>query len=184
MGTVVKRLAETDRESAREILRRLMWNLNDESGGIGWGAPEAMGEILASDEALAREYVQILVSYAREDGNFQEQWPMQRGVLWAIGRLAQAAPGLLKEYVSCLLPYLRSPDGEVRAHAVWVMGLLRAEEARPCLDRLRGDDTEIALYVDRRLINRQVKALVEEALERLSFDGGPYPARRPLTPAD
>ncbi|NTV33768.1 MAG: hypothetical protein HGA50_10810, partial [Deltaproteobacteria bacterium] len=46
-GQVVSRLAESDLEAARVIMRRLMWTLNDESGGIGWGSPEAMGEILA-----------------------------------------------------------------------------------------------------------------------------------------
>jgi hypothetical protein len=40
MGVVVSDLAKKDMESARIIMRRLMWSLNDESGGIGWGAPE------------------------------------------------------------------------------------------------------------------------------------------------
>jgi hypothetical protein len=35
MGAAVARLAHEDTESARVIIRRLMWNLNDESGGIG-----------------------------------------------------------------------------------------------------------------------------------------------------
>ncbi|RZB31250.1 MAG: hypothetical protein SRB2_04775 [Desulfobacteraceae bacterium Eth-SRB2] len=47
MGAVVSRLAEQDMESARVVMRRLIWNLNDESGGIGWGSPEAMGEIMS-----------------------------------------------------------------------------------------------------------------------------------------
>ena len=70
MGAIVSKLADEDMESARVIMRRLMWNLNDESGGIGWGSPEAMGEILASQETLAKEYSKMLISYAREDGNF------------------------------------------------------------------------------------------------------------------
>jgi len=57
-------------ESARVIMRRLMWSLNDESGGIGWGAPEAMGEIMARHEQLTKEYSAILGSYIREDGKF------------------------------------------------------------------------------------------------------------------
>ena len=61
-GEVVEHLAATDRESARIIMRRLLWSLNDESGGIGWGAPEAMGEIMARDEPLAQEYSSIFVS--------------------------------------------------------------------------------------------------------------------------
>ena len=59
IGRVVTRLAEEDMESARVIMRRLMWNLNDESGGIGWGSPEAMGEILTRHEKLAEEYTPV-----------------------------------------------------------------------------------------------------------------------------
>ncbi|MCI5189098.1 MAG: hypothetical protein D3905_04700 [Candidatus Electrothrix sp. AS4_5] len=46
MGGAVARLAEQDMEEARIILRRMLWSLNDESGGIGWGAPESMAEIM------------------------------------------------------------------------------------------------------------------------------------------
>ena len=63
VGITVSAMAEKDLESARVIMRRLMWSLNDESGGIGWGAPEAMGEIMAENETLASEYHRILVSY-------------------------------------------------------------------------------------------------------------------------
>ena len=52
MGAVVSRLADQDMESARIIMRRLMWNLNDESGGIGWGSHEAMGEIMADRKSV------------------------------------------------------------------------------------------------------------------------------------
>ena len=52
MGKVVGLMAEEDMESARNIIRRLMWNLNDESGGIGWGSPEAMAEILIQNNTI------------------------------------------------------------------------------------------------------------------------------------
>jgi len=55
MGRVVSSLAENDMESARVVMRRFMWNLNEESGGIGWGCPEAMGETMARSAPLARE---------------------------------------------------------------------------------------------------------------------------------
>ncbi|MFA6901185.1 MAG: DVU0298 family protein, partial [Desulfurivibrionaceae bacterium] len=37
MGMTVARLADQDMEAARIVMRRFMWSLNDESGGIGWG---------------------------------------------------------------------------------------------------------------------------------------------------
>ncbi|MGB5988085.1 MAG: DVU0298 family protein, partial [Desulfobacterales bacterium] len=72
MGAVVARLEEQNTESARVIMRRMLWMLNDESGGIGWGVPEAMGETLARSPVLAREYACMLISYCKEDGNYLE----------------------------------------------------------------------------------------------------------------
>ena len=71
-GHTVSRIADQDMEQARIIIRQLMWTLNDESGGIGWGSPEAMGECMALSEGLCREYGRILLSYIREDGNYLE----------------------------------------------------------------------------------------------------------------
>lgn len=170
VGSVVSKLADEDAESARVIIRRLMWNLNDESGGIGWGSPEAMGEILASNEALAKEYARILISYAREDGNFQEHECMQRGVLWGIGRLSQVRPELVKNAAKSLIPYLKSPDASVRGLAAWIMGLLGVDEALSDLGRLTQDETVIQIYMKRGLIKRRVKELAEEAIRSIPGD--------------
>ena len=167
MGAVTADLAQEDMEGARVVMRRLMWNLNDESGGIGWGSPEAMGEILASHEGLAKEYASILISYAREDGNYLEHPVLQRGLVWGIGRLAQFRPSLLKHTAPFLLPFLQSPDHVVRGTAAWTVGLLGIQEARPALEALTGDEKELLLYLDRRLAKRRVKDLAQEALERL-----------------
>ena len=169
MGAVMAKLADEDMESARVIMRRLMWNLNDESGGIGWGSPEAMGEILACNEILAKEYARILISYAREDGNFQEHELIQRGVLWGIGRLSQVRPDLVKDAAPYLLPYLESPDASVRGLAAWIMGLFGVEEARSGLKSLTADGAELQMYVDRRLIKRRVKELAKQGLKKLPF---------------
>ena len=167
MGVVVAKLADEDMESARVVMRRLMWNLNDESGGIGWGSPEAMGEILACHKTLAEEYSRVLVSYAREDGNFQEHELMQRGVLWAIGRLSQVRPEQVKDAGPYIMPYLESPDAVVRGLAAWIMGLLGVKEARPGLENVMDDEGEVQMYLERRFVKRRVKELAREALARL-----------------
>jgi hypothetical protein len=128
MGMHVSELAEKDLEAARNWMRRFMWQLNEESGGLGWGIPEVMGEVMARHEGLAREFAPILVSFIREDGNFLEYEPLQRGVVWGIGRLAQVRPQILESLnVSpYLIPFLRSPDATVRGLSVWVAGLTDA----------------------------------------------------------
>jgi len=167
MGAAVARLADVEMEPARIIMRRLMWNLNDESGGIGWGSPEAMGEILACHEALANEYVPILISYARKDGNYLELEMLQRGLLWGVARLSQVRPYLVLDEISHFLPYLQSSDPVVRGLAAWLMGLLEASDARTTLEALTDDDAELSVYQNRKLINRCVKELAEEALKKL-----------------
>jgi len=53
IGILIANLAGKDMEAARNFMRRFMWSLNDESGNIGWGLPEVMGETLARSARLA-----------------------------------------------------------------------------------------------------------------------------------
>jgi HEAT repeat protein len=168
LGQVVANLAETDIESARVVMRRLMWMLNDESGGIGWGAPEAMGEIIASHDRLAEEYAPVLISYVWEEGNFLEYEPLQRGAVWGLGRVAQERPNMVQDSIPHLMSFLESPDATVRGLAAWALGLLRAEAARSRLEGLLEDDAKIPLYIDRDLTRRRVSDLAEEALTAIA----------------
>jgi hypothetical protein len=165
IGHVVGQMADRDLEAARVIMRRLMWTLNDESGGIGWGSPEAMGEIMAIHRGLAQEYAHILISYARQDGNYLEHEGLQRGLLWGIGRLSETRPELVRESAGLFLPYLESRDAVIRGLAVRLMGLLRVKEAQPVLQTLAEDESAIALVIENRLAATRVKDLAEEALK-------------------
>jgi hypothetical protein len=167
MGAVVAKLADQDREGARVIMRRLMWSLNDESGGIGWGSPEAMGEILASHGGLAREYAHILISYLSKDGNFVENEVLQAGVLWAIGRLAEVHPDLAQSSVPHLKLFLNSPNPSHRGLTAWIMGLLHVSEARSELEGLTNDQAELMIFSGARLEKHTVGELAKEALEEV-----------------
>ncbi len=167
MGSFVNKIANENIEDARVVMRRLMWNLNDESGGIGWGSPEAMGEILARHKQLSDEYSNILLSYVREDGNYLEHEMLQRGLLWGIGRLAQKQPGLIKDSVQYIKPYLESADAIKKGLAIWVTGMIGGEEILPVLERLKEDETEIQLYINNRLVDIQIKDLAFEAISKV-----------------
>ncbi|MGB6009653.1 MAG: DVU0298 family protein [Desulfobacterales bacterium] len=166
MGAVVARLAQQDIESARVVMRRLMWNLNDESGGIGWGAPEAMGEIMARHEKLAEEYACILVSYINQSGNFIEHEILQRGVLWGLGRLAYARPELVVNAAAFLLPFMRSNDAIHRGLAAWVSGALSSEITMPLLQDLVADEARIKILINMNMVESTVGKLAQEALSR------------------
>jgi hypothetical protein len=166
LGVSVAELAEKDMESGRVIMRRLMWNLNDESGGIGWGSPEAMGEIEACHRGLAEEFGSILLSYCREDGNYLEYEPLQRGLLWGIGRLAQAWPDIASPALPLLLPYLSSSDPIVRGHGARALGFFDDESTKPFLEILLNDEARFTTFVNGKVLERSVADMAREALER------------------
>jgi hypothetical protein len=98
MGEVVAIIAEHNMDYARVIVRRLMISLTEESGAVGWGAPLAMGEILARNRQLADEYHKILISYAMEnDDNYLEFEGLQKDVIKGLKRLNQVYPEMLAE---------------------------------------------------------------------------------------
>ncbi|UCE84250.1 MAG: HEAT repeat domain-containing protein [Deltaproteobacteria bacterium] len=165
VGSVVNNLANQDMESARVVMRRMMWNLNDESGGIGWGLPESMGEIMAQHEGLAQEYAKILMSYIQEDGNLLEHPPLQRGVLWGLGRLAQTRPEMLQDVAPYLHPFLASEDATLRGLAAWILGLLGGSQDKTALAGLENDETEITLFLNGTERNYRISELARKGLK-------------------
>jgi hypothetical protein len=166
MGAVVAGLADQQMESARIVMRRFMWNLNDESGGIGWGSPESMGEIMARHVGLAREFSAILVSYADPQGNFLEHPGLQQGVLWALGRLGRARPEVAHRAADFILPFLQqSHDAILRGLAVWAVRPAVDDALRSVLEPLRGDHRTLQIYVDEELVPCIISDLAARALD-------------------
>jgi len=163
LGWVTARLAESDLEAGRDVVRRLMLTLTEESGGIGWGSPEAIGEILARHEGLAVEFAPILASYADpECDNYLEHVPLQRGVLWGLARLAETRPRLLlrQGIPGRLRSHLASQDPTTRGLAAWVACLLGADEDRvPGWSALQKDEAPVRIYHDGRPIDCRVMDL-------------------------
>ena len=167
MGVVVVGLFERSPESARVVMRRLMWSLNDESGGIGWGAPEAMAEIMARCRPLAEEFSCLLISYLDPSGNYLEHEILQRGALWAAGRLAHVFPDLMLPAAVFLPPYLRSEDPLHRGLAAWTAAALADSRLESLLQPLVEDARSITVYLDGQPAAYTVGQLARSALERL-----------------
>jgi len=168
MGAVIAGAAQENMESARVVMRRFIWNLNDESGGIGWGSPEAMGEAMAIDQALADQYASILVSYINPDGNYLEHEDLQPGVLWGIGRLAYARPGHARDAVPFLQPYLESDRSALRGMAAWVAGALPSDVTLAFLNSIKNDTAVFKLYEEGVLEEWRICDLVARLIGRLT----------------
>ncbi|MGD9975170.1 MAG: DVU0298 family protein [Desulfatirhabdiaceae bacterium] len=160
IGEVVSRLVNHQAESGRIIMRRLMWNLNDESGGIGWGAPETMGEIMARSDLMAREYGRILISYIRPDGNYIEHPVLQRGVLWGLGRLIHTHPEHGDDMETMLIPFFKSPDPQIRGLAAWTASANSHLRISRFLTGLKDDDASVRFWHNGHMIQTTVRRLL------------------------
>ena len=164
MGKVVSTLAASEPESARVVMRRFIWQLNDESGGIGWGCPESMAEVMAQNEKMAEEYGCLLTSYIQPEGNYLEHPVLQRGVLWGVGRLAHCRPQYACHAVVHLFSYMQSPDPILRGLAAWAAGPIAGKETIPLLEKLIHDQGQLTVYRDGQIKPYSVCDLAQEAL--------------------
>ncbi|WP_243358345.1 DVU0298 family protein [Fundidesulfovibrio terrae] len=178
-GAVVSRLFDTKPEDARQLMRQFMWRLNEESGNVAWGVPEAFGEILAAQPVLAREFHLVLASYIHErdcktGDNYLELCPLRRGVYWGLGRLAEARPELALAALNDLVLALAGDDPESRGLAAWGVGglLPLAGDGRGAalagLEALTGDESPLEFYSHGSLTRRSVADMAREALAKAS----------------
>jgi hypothetical protein len=172
-GSVVPAIAEQAMERARVIMRRFIWNLNDESGGIGWGSPEAMGEIMARHSRLAGEYHRILLTYiVHKEGpdNFLEHLPLREGAYWGAARLTQARPGLVRPFLAYLVHGLRTEQSAYcLAHLCLCLQSLGPDPRQGLerLDALRGDRRHLSVYWNREFMRTSVGELAARAAASL-----------------
>ena len=165
MGKVISNLAGSDLESARVIMRRFIWQLNDESGGIGWGCPESMAEAMAQNENLAEEFRRLLISYIQPECNYLEHPALQRGVLWGVGRLAHSRPHYAHPAAAHLLPYMESADPILRGLAAWAAGPIAGKEIFPRLEKLIRDQSLLTVYCDGQMVQNSVGQLAQASLD-------------------
>lgn len=172
-GVIVPAIRVSNEESARIIMRRLLWSLNDESGGIGWGAPEAMAEIMAQDDKLIHEYLHMFLSYMRKDGpelfadgNFLELPMLQRGLLWGVLRLCETRLELLLENMvdKDVAPYLASEDGYVRGLAVWCLLVMGDTANKETVRHLARDGSLVEIYREGHVYEYTVGSIAEKYL--------------------
>lgn len=172
-GHVVPRLAQEDMNAARVVLRRFMWNLTDESGGIGWGSPEAMGEILANHDGLAREYSKILISYIvikKGPDNYLEFFPLRKGAYWGIARLSQAQSDLARQATDNLIEALSIEKSPLALGliclALGYLSIAHDNFLRSTLNQLTKIQTPIQLYWDRKFWTTSLSELARFAQKK------------------
>ncbi|KAB1443347.1 DVU0298 family protein [Pseudodesulfovibrio senegalensis] len=170
-GLVAGRIAEANMEKARVLMRTFMWHMNEESGNLGWGIPEAMAEAMVNNARIADEFSSILASYiycdSECDGNYLDHPDLRRGVFWGLGRLASVRPELVAPSVRFLRAGLEDEDAHNRGLAARALGILRDEEAAEPLQSLLQDASSVRVFQDDAMRETTVAVMAREAMDAI-----------------
>jgi hypothetical protein len=139
LGAVAPLEAEHGIGRPRRHVQRLLWLMNDESGGICWHAPEAIGEILYSLPRLIPEFGSLLPTYFAAE-------PFERGSRWAVARLAGHDPDLFTDARQPLIESLRDSDPTIRGYTILALFAVEGEVALSLFEPLRDDTAVFRMY--------------------------------------
>ncbi len=113
LGYAVSQIFLKEKEKARIIMRRLIWQMNEESGNIGWGLPVAFAQCLVHSKELAQEYHRILISYIYDrdgDSNYCDFAPLRVSCFDAVELLLDKYPKYIENARIPLLQGINDTD--------------------------------------------------------------------------
>jgi HEAT repeat protein len=149
IGILSAEIASTDPEFVRNLAGRLLWMIRDESGGIGWSAPEILGEIVRNNPELCADIAPVIAS-------FHEELMLEAGVMRALSRIGR----LNDETAGYAMPIIRnalsSENPDVRGSAVMAFAAMSDEKWDKLLDPLLDDDTVIDVYDNGELVQKRI----------------------------
>lgn len=161
IGRAAGAIAAGDPDKARELIRRLLWALNEESGGTPWGATGAAGAIVAARPDLFAGYLSMICPFHDDVSIYPE-------FIWSLAAVGRTRPDLTAEYG----PFLRaaSDHGQavVRGYAAWCLGMLRPAGAGAALAARLNDAAEADVYEGDGVYRRRtVGAIAAESLSKI-----------------
>ncbi|MCL6471368.1 MAG: HEAT repeat domain-containing protein [Firmicutes bacterium] len=156
-----------DENKAHVVIGRLLYNLEDQSGGNAWGSMEAIGAIVAAQPYKLGSFVPKMFAKISDS----RVWV---GLLWSVRQIGEKRPELFKNYVFHVLGLLRNPRISVRGHAAWALGAIGEAgttvleglvfDVRESLEGLLKDHHRINIYTDGELQEKAISDIAKEAL--------------------
>ncbi|RME68973.1 MAG: hypothetical protein D6778_01135 [Nitrospirae bacterium] len=157
-GFLVARMAETDMETARAQLRRLLWMLTEESGNLGWSTIEMITETICHRPKGMEDLVLLIPQYA-------EEHPFVESVLYALWRLTECLGRLpwpedtVREVLS---EAGERKEPEVRGYFLLACGKIRHYmEVGPMPEDILKDEREFSYFDGEKMIRTTLKAMAE-----------------------
>ncbi len=168
IGHVASLYVRNNYDFLRDTIRKLLWSLSDESGGIGWSAPEILGEIVCADPKKLADIIPLIAEvYSVEEKVFRP------GVLYALKRIGETCPESIEPFQEIVLSGLSEKDPLARVYALELLAMLRNKldsavlgKARQQVAGLGQDRAEVWIYKDDGFVGLEVGELASSVIKQ------------------
>lgn len=162
-GNLAQIYADEYDEAYRNVLRRSLWAMNDESGNVPWGAPEVMAAIIKAAPKYNYDFTAPMITNGLDN-------PMCHiGVLWAFGHLGGNFSPELQQFLPRLTFALSANDATLCGYAVWAYTQATYAPASDLIKSLINNYTEITLYDGSQLQKTTIAALAQNYLSEVQI---------------
>jgi hypothetical protein len=152
---------EGSRDKVKEYVRRLLWQLNEESGSMGWSAPEVIAEAILKVPELSDPYGKIMVTSALEGT------PLLNSSLWAIGRLGKSVIEAVQLCQERFMAAFDSDNPETLGLAARAAGETGFTPALVLLEKMKNRREPVGIYIDSIFQEKSLGGWVEEAIRKI-----------------
>ncbi|MFC1953664.1 DVU0298 family protein [Chloroflexota bacterium] len=152
---------EGKKEKVKEYIRSLLWLLNDESGGIGWSAPETIAETIIAIPELMDPYGDVMVASAFESPL------LLNGSLWAIGRLGTQIKEAVMIAREKVLAAFDSDNPETLSLVAWASGETDFTPAVDILAKLGDRQERVQIYINGHFREESLGNWSKEAIAKI-----------------
>ncbi|MGI6224864.1 MAG: DVU0298 family protein [Peptococcales bacterium] len=161
IGRLAREMAPKEPEVYRNLIRRFLWAMNDESGNVPWSSPEGIASIIANQPFLFADFTPMLITNALDN-------PMcHRGMLWAAGRIGGIKSALVEPFINEIHPFISSSTPDLRGFAAWALGEIGYREILSELQLLNDDNRSVLIFKGGKLSQETVGTLAQEAINKL-----------------
>lgn len=157
LEALAKEYASQYDEVYRNVIRRAVWAMADESGNVPWAAPEMMAVVIKACPKQYKEFVKIMVHNGLDS-------PMcHHGVLWAVGYLGEAYLSEIEPFLPKLVNFLDAKDDELRGLAVWALKSLHYMPVFDKIDTMVHDSAIAWIYENGMLQQKTIGQIICES---------------------
>jgi len=158
-----KRWRLGDKERVRDFMRRLMWSMNDESGEIGWSAPETIAATIALIPELLDPFGSMMLDRALEE------LPLLEGALWGIGHNGIRMKETVGLFQDMVLRSFATGNPQTLGTASWAMGEAGFAPALPYLKELEGRNEPVSIYIEGRFQQKPLGQWARDAIGKIDI---------------